>query len=140
MSPRRKLHQRLQRPNQPIWEQENRELRQRIEELRNEAYAYRQTIIDQIKRIEELEQRADITTKGGHWVTNEQIGAAWKRILDINVHYQGAGWDALEKLNIVRCERCAKLIHRVSHGGLPGVDDICPDCNGKGWVIGGEDE
>ena len=60
-------------------------------------------------------------------ITGDQIDAAWEFALESDQH---VSLDLLSKLGIVRCETCPW------HQPVP---DVCPDCNGKGWVIGGND-
>jgi hypothetical protein len=95
--------QRLRREgNGPVWEQENRELRQRIEELEDASV---KEVLD--FGVEQLSRGHDKY----HIITTEKIRAAvemarklegdprWKRMAD-------AIWDTLELFNIFRCGGC----------------------------------
>jgi hypothetical protein len=125
-----------------------------IERLRAVAEAFEESVVEKMKRIEELEKLTEAPLAAmlmyeqheageTHIITTEQIDAAWavghcrcdEAFTARGMHSIDCCEEALNELGIVRCERCAKLIHRVSHGGLPGVDDICPNCHGHGWTI-----
>jgi hypothetical protein len=92
-------------------------------------------------RVEELEKEKPEpgmwSIPIGYHITDEQIDAAWK--------YTKEGWDcgqsvedALNKINIFECEGCGGEGN--SYSAAEYNDKPCPDCNGHGWVIGGEDE
>ena len=91
--------------------------------------------IQAAKRIEELEQNlsnAETASDKYHHITDEQIDAAWAKANTTSTTEManGLALAALAELNIHRCEEC----------GGSGVDadsgvDVCPDCNGHGWII-----
>ena len=113
--------------------------------------------IQAAERIEELE-RDEIPIEIGedgqptnlHIFTDEQIDAAWATLNHCpirSVEFRTLKI-ALSKLNIHRCEGCGGKGYDKKYGcwSLRGVawggrfDLSCPDCNGHGWVIGGDDE
>jgi len=106
--------------NQPIWEQENRELLLYVEELEN--------------RIKEL--IAPIEVGGGpgrHLVTIEQLDTAW-----LMADGDEFALAVLTQLGIVRCEDCGgegmEFID-ATNCTQPGPSGVpCPGCNGYGWV------
>jgi hypothetical protein len=72
-------------------------------------------------------------------IDEKQIDAAWRSISLATSELQAVMYHLLGHFfGIKRCEGC----------GGSGYDDPdfhddlgkCPDCNGHGWVIGGEDE
>jgi len=115
-------------------------------------------IMDLHPRIEELEQDRDFWAKmakkykddynecirtgkcaDGHHITNEQIDAAW-------AHWTTYGSadvkGALAELSIKRCGGCELLQVEIDNdpNAEGSYEAVCPDCNGHGWKIGGEDE
>ena len=72
----------------------------------------------------------------GYHITPKMIDAAVEYANDESVALQGrqgCAWDALNKLNIFRCEKCDQgRIFSTPQVGLPLV---CPDCNGHSYVI-----
>ena len=95
--------------------------------------------------IEELEEAVSVSSAGirqyqmlglprleDHIITDEQIDAAVETIHNIITHEDSTVtgeqlvWNALNKLNIHRCETCPW--HRP-------VPDACPNCNDHEWVI-----
>ena len=77
----------------------------------------------------------ELNENGCHYITDSQIDAAWRSIAhdDLKGPWDFAALDMLQRLGIEQCEECG--------GG--GHDELgeriykCPDCNGKGWKIGG---
>ena len=104
------------------------------------------------KRIEELEQFQQSLhptelrdyMRTYYIITDEQIDAAVKIARSIEEHYSNeSGWETLKPLGIFRCEGCdgaGKTYSRSSSMKEEPMEWVCPDCNGHGWVIGGEDE
>ena len=112
-----------------------------------------------LRRIEELEEAYRVATStehlppgcGKHIITDDQIDAAWERMNRLQnsennaEHFMGRGVEAMLKqdFNIVRCEGCCG--NKVVRGGYSIEQQRyeaieCPDCNGHGRVIGGDDE
>jgi hypothetical protein len=85
-----------------------------------------------------------------HITTTDQIDAAWVYLSLADhgpEHCRVCGKNILQKLGIVRCEGCGGVGDREPYGMYqPNGDPTdptwvkCPDCNGHGWVIGGDDE
>jgi hypothetical protein len=130
--------------NAGMWEQENRELRVKIEELKRELLHELNANETKGQRIEELEKDIehrkvlmgeqgwtehpiDNAILDGHIITTEQIDAAWVEALKVPyIHYPG------------ECKGSG--VHRAwdfypdedPHSGQ--TCSACLDCNGKGWV------
>ena len=95
-------------------------------------------IATQEMRIEEMEEtdrklRHELCDlREGHRITDEQIDKAWEEAHRDPIRV----WDVFDLLGIVRCpdvpDGCG--------GTGMTLGDTCPDCDGNGWVIGGEDE
>ena len=91
----------------------------RVEEL--EADVRKEWLIGYDEAHTEIEKK-------GHYVTNEQINAAWALIDKYKDDFYIVA--ALAELGIVRCKGCLGSV----------VDDpvhkrsSCPDCNGHGWT------
>ena len=87
----------------------------------------------------------DLDPTGCHIITHDQINAAWTKTEGMR-----AGLGKLSQVrealmcefNIHRCEECggsgAVVVDR-DPDGRPYLDK-CPVCDGRAWVIGGEDE
>jgi len=73
-------------------------------------------------------------------ITDEQIDAAWGWVTDqeLGGRSRNTAKLVLKELGIKRCEGCGgEGITRQYPGGEPL--EPCPDCNGHGWVIGGDE-
>ena len=118
-----------------------------IERLREDRQGLEIDLSAATQRIEELEGKIANEKriifdescewfKDKHLVTNEQIDEAWKWTSDPELRpFSRKGAElALKEFGIKRCEH---LQGSQINGELVGT---CPDCNGYGWVIGGEDE
>ena len=111
---------------------------EKIERLREDRQGLEIDLSAATQRIEELEAHYNeqVCLKcmhtQGHHITNDRIDAAveyaearWTRTPN------STPWNALNKLNIYRCEGC---------GGNPDLCEgsenrkRCPDCNGHGWT------
>jgi hypothetical protein len=150
--------------NGSMWEQENRGLRLENEQLREKYKKEREhstdlgnKIDELLTRIEELEKDnremlADwVADKPGRTVlTPEQIDAAWTAAFNLEGQADKCCQMEMERafrqLGIVRCEGCGGVGDREPYGMYqPNGDPTdptwvkCPDCDGHGWVIGGED-
>ena len=101
------------------------------------------------ERIEELEQHnrtlqsvvSPQTVRSWHVTTHEQIAAAVV-IAEANRYRNrksdGAGWNTINELNIFRCEGCGgsgKTHSRTGSMKEEPMEWICPDCNGKGYLL-----
>ena len=94
------------------------------------------------ERIEELEILNDLLTARGkcHIITDQQIDAAWSVANNpgfTNAVREGAKM-ALRELGIVRCEGCEDslkpgTVFKMDMGERGYITD-CPDCDGHGWV------
>ena len=121
-------------------------LQARVEELDKECEAHALANVQQSEENESLEKQLDRATahvgeleleqQTGRTITDEQIDAAWKKRRSdplTGSKISGVLLPASE-LGIFRCE----------HLGASQINgeltEPCPDCNGHGWVIGGEDE
>lgn len=100
----------------------------RIEELEREFNFWHSVALDYKRDLGEYMRRGPDSLT---WepISHAQIDAAW--------NYTGDDWDCgrtveivLAELGIVRCN-CLKWGH---------INGVCQNCNGHGWVIGGEDE
>jgi hypothetical protein len=75
----------------------------------------------------------------GHHSTSKMIDAA---VHCANYHLKygnNKGWWALNELHIFRCEGCRSCCPKFIDQGMQYIRNR-PDCEGHGWVIGGEDE
>jgi hypothetical protein len=107
----------MSKGNDGMWAEENRELRQRIEELSRAIGVWEKIVRDKDKRIEELEDVKfalldQVSALSGeedfHILTTAQIDAAWRVTVDPNIS-ENALMNveaALKELGIVRCEGC----------------------------------
>ena len=140
------------------------ELRAEIKRLRAELADRETRIHKQCERVEELEKQNDTSNDAfqklnnfgnkinehycehgeyPHIITTDQIRAAWK-LCNIAAEYKDhVGFELLEQLGIVRCEGCGGDGHSMSTFAVKHEQvrmGTCPDCNGKGFKIGGGDE
>lgn len=135
----------------------------RVEKLElkdaEETEALRERILELERERESLNERlgwTDEEWKTKHLITDEMIDAAWKHTEDLRDGLQNLEQPEIEKIicntreelmqefNIFYCEGCDGKGHWEQEpqtgGAYPEQEPICPDCNGYGWVIGGEDE
>jgi len=102
------------------------------------------------QRIEELEAEqceiggVEFMKKTGRYViTTEQIDAAWNLVMDTGEdgRINSGAEQSLARVGIVRCEGCGGCGQVQVYTKDDDYDaDGCPDCDGHGWMIGGEDE
>jgi len=119
------------------------ELNNQIEDLEKYKERAGEIFVEKDKRI------IAIWEEHGYKITDEQIDAAWgcaqpsDNLFSNFVNY--AVLNALKKLGITRCEGCGGErgvgpARPSVRGDGSFVQNKCPDCNGRGWVMEADDE
>ena len=107
-----------------LWKERN-DLQERVEELEGER-----------THLNERLGWTDEEWKKKHLISHEMIDAAWAYAKD----YEPYSASCLEALEIKRCWGCAGggRVRDPMDRGIRTIGELCPDCDGHGWVIGGE--
>jgi len=120
-----------------------------IERLRGELADREKRIHKQCKRIEELEKSLaamDANQGGKHYITTAQIDALVRTmkhftLLPATGFTVSMMWQLLAEAGVYCCKGCGgdgAKINKVNYETTES--NTCPDCDGHGFKIGGEDE
>jgi predicted RNase H-like nuclease (RuvC/YqgF family) len=132
-------------------------LRERIEELEERDAGVLQMLKDKISSGNISVTEVDIRDKcPGHHITDKQINAAWEKTESLRGSLLALERPDIEKItcnireelmrefNIFRCEGCGGKGHldqEPQTGGVyPELEPRCPDCKGKGYTMGTNDD